>query len=66
MPESFLNKVAGPRPATLLKKKLWHRCFPVNFVNFLTLFRMGIFGAAPDGGEQKGSLFLKSVTHILQ
>ena len=27
------------RPATLLKKKLWHRCFPVNFVKFLkTLF----------------------------
>ena len=23
------------RPATLLKKKLWHRCFPVNFVKFL-------------------------------
>ena len=23
------------RPATLLKKRLWHRCFPVNFVKFL-------------------------------
>ena len=22
------------RPATLLKKKLWHRCFPMNFVKF--------------------------------
>ena len=22
-------------PATLLKKKLWHRCFPVNFAKFL-------------------------------
>ena len=21
------------RPATLLKKRLWHRCFPLNFVN---------------------------------
>ena len=31
----FFNKVAGLRPATLLKKSLWHRCFPVNFVNFL-------------------------------
>ena len=29
----FCNKVAGP--ATLLKKRLWHRCFPVNFVEFL-------------------------------
>ena len=27
------------RPATLLKKRLWHRCFLVNFVKFLrTLF----------------------------
>ena len=23
------------RPGTLLKKRLWHRCFPVNFVTFL-------------------------------
>ena len=35
----FFNKVAGLRPATLLKKRLWHRCFPVNFVKLLrTLF----------------------------
>ena len=26
---------AGLRSATLLKKRLWHRCFPVNFVKFL-------------------------------
>ena len=25
----------GLRPATLLKKRLWHRCFPMNFVEFL-------------------------------
>ena len=31
----FFDKVAGLRPATLLKKKLWHRCLPVNFVKFL-------------------------------
>ena len=31
----FFNKVAGLRPATLLKKRLWHRCFPANFVKFL-------------------------------
>ena len=29
------NKVAGLRPATLLKKKLYHKCFPVNFLKFL-------------------------------
>ena len=31
----FLNKVTGLRAATLLKKKLWHKCFPVNFAKFL-------------------------------
>ena len=37
---SFLTKlqackVAGLIPATLLKKTLWHSCFPVNFAKFL-------------------------------
>ena len=27
--------VAGLRSATLLKKRLWRRCFPVNFAKFL-------------------------------
>ena len=31
----FFNKVAGLRPATLSKTRLWHRCFPVNLVKFL-------------------------------
>ena len=33
----FFNKVAGLnlRPATLFKKRLWHRCFLVDFVKFL-------------------------------
>ena len=30
----LFNKAAGLRPATLLKKRLWHRCFPVNFAKF--------------------------------
>ena len=35
----YFNKVVGLTPATLLKKRLQHRCFPVNFANFLrTLF----------------------------
>ena len=32
---SFLIKLLAPPPATLLKKRLWHRCFPVNFGKFL-------------------------------
>ena len=35
VPEPFFYKVAGLRPATLLKKRLWHWCFPVNFTKFL-------------------------------
>ena len=31
----FFSKVAGLRPATLLKKRPWHRCFPVNFAKSL-------------------------------
>ena len=30
----LFNKVAALSPATLLKKGLWHRCFPVKFTNF--------------------------------
>ena len=34
--QSFLfNKVVGLKPATLLKMRIWHSCFPVNFANIL-------------------------------
>ena len=33
----FLNKIASLRPATLLEKRLWHSCFPVNF--FCKIFK---------------------------
>ena len=31
----FFNKVADLKPLALLKKRLWHRSFPVNLVKFL-------------------------------
>ena len=31
----FFNKV---KPATLLKKRLWYKCFPVNFAKFLRTY----------------------------
>ena len=31
----FFNKIAGLSPSSLFKKRLWHRCFPVNFEKFL-------------------------------
>ena len=44
----FLNKVAGLRPASLLKKRLWHRRFPVNFAKFLrTSFLQNTYGRLP-------------------
>ena len=41
---SFFAKDAGLRPATLLKKRPWHSCFPVNFAKFLrtSFYRQGI------------------------
>ena len=33
----FFNKVADLRPATLFKKRHWHRCFPMNFTKFLRI-----------------------------
>ena len=46
----FFNKVAGLRPPTLSKKRLWHMCFPVNFAKFLR---------TPFWQNPSGRLFLK-------
>ena len=35
---TFFDKLAGLRPATLVKERLWHRCFPMNFTEFLKLY----------------------------
>ena len=34
----FIKVLQGLRTATLFKKRLGHRCFPVNFAKFLILF----------------------------
>ena len=31
----FFDKVAGRPACNFIKKRLWHRCFPMNFVEFL-------------------------------
>ena len=38
LPESLFNKVAGISLATLLKKRLWHRWFPMNFAKWEHFF----------------------------
>ena len=41
----FFNKLAGFRPGIFLKKRLWHKCIPVNFRKFLwTPFLQNTFG----------------------
>ena len=41
----FFKKIEGLEPATLLKRRPWQRCFPVNFEKFLrTLFLQNTFG----------------------
>ena len=41
----FFSKVAGLRSATLLKKRLWHKCFSVNIAKFLrTPFLQNTYG----------------------
>ena len=44
-PEVFYNKIAGFRSATLLKKRLSHRYFPVNFAKCL---RTPFYRTPPD------------------
>ena len=33
--QSLFNKLVGLRPASVLTKRLRHKCFPVNFAKFL-------------------------------
>ena len=54
----FFNKVAGLRPATLLKKRLCQRCFPMNFMKFLrTPFLQNTYVCVSEG--KKCSFFEK-------
>ena len=52
----LFNKVAGLRPATFLKKRLWHSCFLVNFAKFLR---------TPFSQNTSGRLLLKYLHWIL-
>ena len=56
------------RPATLLKKSLWHMCFPVNFKKFLrTSFLQNTSGGCFWSSKFKVSNFIyESITGIFQ
>ena len=60
----LFNKVAR-RPATLLKKSLWHRCFPVNFAKFLrTPFLQNPSGRLLLKSQKPLTTFAKKLNHI--
>ena len=54
-PESFFNIVATIPPATLLKVRLRHSCFPVKFAKFLksTFFEERFQVAAYDDNNSR-------------
>ena len=58
----FLNKVAGLRPTTLLKKRLWHRSFQANFVKFFRTPSVAASERSSRGSwsEMAGIAFAKS------
>ena len=56
--ESLLfNKVTGLSPVTVLKKRLWHECFPVNFAKFLRTSFFTELGRL----EEKGAVHEKKI-----
>ena len=67
----FFNKTARLRPAILLKKRPWERCFFVNFAKFLrTLFLQNTSimivsteAAHPENLKKKGGELLTLVTN---
>ena len=64
----FFNKVAGLWPATLLKKRPWHRCFPVNFAKFLknNFFTEHFWTTASISLENLGNFFKLSFFFLIQ
>ena len=65
----FFHKVVGLRPATLLKKRPWHRCFPVNFVKFLRIHFLqntsGQLLLTYHPGSQSGQYFFENIDKAL-
>ena len=53
----LFNKVTGLNPATVLKKRLWHGCFPVNFAKFLRTPFFTELGRL----EEKGAVHEKNI-----
>ena len=59
----FFNKAVGHRLPTLLKKRLKHRCFPVNFVKFL---RAPFYRTPPGECFSQVSVFITNLGWFFQ
>ena len=58
------NKVAAVRPASLLKKRLWHRCFLVSFPKFLRApFSIEHLWATASGSIHLQDILFNNVIH---
>ena len=57
-PRVFFNKNTDLRPATLIKKTLWHMYFPVNFAKFLRIPFFHRTSVAASGMNLAGQIIL--------
>ena len=65
MAESLFQKRWRSQPANLLKKRLWHRCFPLNFAKLLrTPFFTEYFRATASVCREKLHSYLQMVIYV--
>ena len=66
----FFNKVADLKSTILLKKSLWHSCFPVNFANVLRIYFLQntserLFLSIPNAASSEHGLYHQYKGHYL-
>ena len=62
----LFNKVAALRPATLLKKRHWDRCLPVNFAKFLRTSFLQNNSGRQLGGLWRSTASMRFAEHRLK
>ena len=55
----FFNKIAGLETATLLKVRMWYRCFPRNFIKFLKSYFFTEHLRTTSSGNSRVEVFCK-------
>ena len=59
--------MSGPKACNFIKKRLWHRCFPVNFANFFknTFGRLLVFRVNRESDYYAKSIYIKDFLWIV-